>query len=457
MSPLARLRRWWRERRRRNAATQTAGAELREFVYLDDVSVYSLMASRLGAIATEFTDTEARTLANEVESSVEGSAWFAKGSVHGRTASSREQSSQVLRKSIVQTAFKDLYGLESGRLVLRASSGSPPGADAHELADLSVDGEWVVDPKTLVRGSLVEVEVELEAEAVFRVNAVVSAFLEIVQEDLEIFGVSAPQGIAEARAINRVLDRLLTGLVPIRGRAVNFAIVHAGGREVIVHRDLIDRLSDAERATAQPLFVVGVAEQRLFWKDIRRVLFSNARYRLFCRVSQTGLRDRWTPVKLTDVIKEIAPGFEGQLLNALGESTLSSMGEAVARSSDERRSSEETLMRAASSFARSIAEHHGRELTLDDSQRLVASAVAAGGSLESTDRRREFFGSLGRLIDNALAVSTPSEVAHDARIAATAAAGLGLGGTLAPSTPLALEPAAGLDRFLDTEVVAIYW
>ncbi len=84
---------------RDKAAAESADAPLRESVYLDDVSVYSLTASRLGSIATEFTDTETSTLGGEVESWLEGFGGFAKGSVRAKSSSSRVQSSQVLRKS----------------------------------------------------------------------------------------------------------------------------------------------------------------------------------------------------------------------------------------------------------------------------------------------------------------------------------------------------------------------
>jgi hypothetical protein len=47
----------FRQWRRRWAAKNEKGM-LREFVYLDEVSVYSLIASRLGPIAAEFTDTQ---------------------------------------------------------------------------------------------------------------------------------------------------------------------------------------------------------------------------------------------------------------------------------------------------------------------------------------------------------------------------------------------------------------
>jgi len=44
----------WRARLRvRKALKQSRGAERREFVYLDEVSVYSLITSRLGALTAE--------------------------------------------------------------------------------------------------------------------------------------------------------------------------------------------------------------------------------------------------------------------------------------------------------------------------------------------------------------------------------------------------------------------
>ncbi len=44
----------WRARLRvRKALKHSRGAERREFVYLDEVSVYSLITSRLGALTAE--------------------------------------------------------------------------------------------------------------------------------------------------------------------------------------------------------------------------------------------------------------------------------------------------------------------------------------------------------------------------------------------------------------------
>ena len=57
---------WFRNRTRtRSASSET----LREFVYLDEVSVYSLLASREHGIATQFTERQTAALNSEVGSS----------------------------------------------------------------------------------------------------------------------------------------------------------------------------------------------------------------------------------------------------------------------------------------------------------------------------------------------------------------------------------------------------
>src|SRR3569832_962441 len=102
MNRFTQFRAWLRRTRRKRAAKRLK-AMLREFVYLDEVSVYSLLASRLGPLATEFTDTERASLKIEAVG------------VGGGT----EVGSQVLRKSTVQTSFKELYELEISSLAMR--------------------------------------------------------------------------------------------------------------------------------------------------------------------------------------------------------------------------------------------------------------------------------------------------------------------------------------------------
>ena len=57
MSIASRLRDWLRAPKLRQVPENSTGL-LREFVYLDEVSVYSLLASRKQGIATEFSESQ---------------------------------------------------------------------------------------------------------------------------------------------------------------------------------------------------------------------------------------------------------------------------------------------------------------------------------------------------------------------------------------------------------------
>lgn len=306
----ARLRQW-----RRKQASRRQKSELREFVYLDEVSVYSLIASRLGPIAAEFTETETVSLQGEVGSSLGAGLGFAKAGVNSRVLDIHSQGSQVLRRSIVQTTFKELYELEMESLAMRPMSKDlkPPVIRSLDdfkaaSADLANDG-WIVDPDYLTRGQLLEVEVQLEADAIFRVSEVFSAISEIIEESPETFGLDSYVDLNQMKSIERIFGKLLVGLVPIRGRAMDYVVAEFGEKVWIVHRKILDELTNVEMPQALPLYVVGVAEHSLFWKDIRRILFSKARFRALCRMAQDGLQDSWTPVKLAHVLESVMPGL----------------------------------------------------------------------------------------------------------------------------------------------------
>ncbi|KAA0234619.1 MAG: ATP-dependent zinc metalloprotease FtsH [Acidimicrobiales bacterium] len=103
---------WRRRRRREKAAKDTTDAPLRECVYLDEVSVYSLLSSRIGALVTELTETETKSLTGEAEGIASSNVGIAKGEARARTEATSTRGTQVLRKSIVQTTFKELVEYE---------------------------------------------------------------------------------------------------------------------------------------------------------------------------------------------------------------------------------------------------------------------------------------------------------------------------------------------------------
>lgn len=463
MAIRSRLRNWWRRIRRKRAAKREA-APLREFVYLDEVSVYSLIASKLGAIATEFTETETTSLQTDLSSSVGGGVGLVKGEISSRTEASRVQGSQVLRKSIVQTTFKELYELEQPRFAMRCiPAGDQPPAITRldELertvqANGTLDG-WVIDPAELSRGRVVELEVELETESVYRVTAVLSSILEIVQEDLKVFGVDNYADLAQAGAVNRAIQKLLVGLIPVRGRAIDYDAVEIESKEWLVHKRLLESMTDQLQGRRQPLHLVGVAQESLFWKDIRRVLFADAPFRVLGRVSRPGLNSSWTPVKLVDVLKEVIPDFGAQV-DMIGRGALAAMGTAAAEFDEVEERARKSMRSALTGYALDLAERYGKTLSEEDLARALLPSDEDAGSFGSLKERREAFGKLTRYVEQEFEVEVDPLVAAQLRAGVLLDAGLDLQGR--PINRATSDLAAGSrpdERYLDAEFIAIYW
>ena len=434
---------------------------LREFVYLDEVSVYSLIASRLGPIAAEFTETETASLQGEIASSFSAGLAIAKGQVNSRTLTNQTHGSQVLRRSVVQTTFKELYELEVDSLALRPMSEDLKPPKICSLQDLvaaskAVDG-WVVDPERLTRGQLLEVEVQLEAEAIFRVSAVVSALLEMIQESPELFGLDRYGELVQARAVDRILAKLFVGLVPVRGHATDYEVVEFGEKEWIVHRRLLNELPVGNLLPTRPLYVVGVAEQSLFWKDIRRVVFSKARFRVLCRMAQDGIHDSWTPVKLAHVLEAVVPDLSNQIETA-GSGALAAMIDAS--KSDRSTERKKQLMREALvAYATSLATHHGLSITAQDLTKVGLPSEHHCTSFGSLQERREAFNAITTFLIERFDLAPDPLIAAQYRTAALLDVGFHFSGQVMPLMASDDGPSAASsgERFLDSEFVAIYW
>jgi hypothetical protein len=432
---------------------------LREFIYLDEVSVYSLLASRIGGIATEFSESETASLQSEIEASISGGvAPVAKGSLSSRLQSAQTFGSQVLRKAIVQTTFKELYEYEQARLRLRPVSredGEPPSRPTEVIraGQGATLVPWLIEPESLARGELVEVEVELSAEPIFRMSTVISALVELMRESDEL--ARAAGGAADLEqigAVANVIERLLVGLIPIRGRAIDYSVIEYDGREWIVHQRLAEHLL-AEGALRRELFLVGVADEALFWKDIRRVLFSDSRYRVLCRVSRPGIQESWTPVKLVEVLKNVLPDVAAQLDVA----TAGFVAAATAAEADATQAANEVgSVEWLAEYAARLAAQGGRELTPVERGEVVSAAVAHVGALSSVNGRVQALRAVAAFVAERFGVEVEAETAARLRepflVRLTPIADI----SASEARPPATDPGA-TGRFLDSEFVAMYW
>jgi hypothetical protein len=451
---------WCRRRRRRRAARRGGKADLREFVYLDEVSVYSLIASRTGAVPSEITETESALLRSELSSSIGAGAGVAKAEVGSTLEAQQSKGSQVVRKALVQSTFKELFDLESASLPLRSASpeGDPPApADGEALLALAGagPGPWVVSTDALHRGTLFELEVELEAEGIFRMSAMMTAFFEMVDENPKMLGSLSVPNLLDTFAVNKMLERLLAGLVPVRGRAVHHRYVEVGSKALIVHTSVLEAMGE-HGLPVQPLFVVGVAERELFWRDIRRVLFSGSRYSVLCRLGEEGTQASWTPVKLVDVLKEVSADLGEHIMEA---GSLLDRRRGGEQAGDDEAVRESAMRQALMIYALDLTRQYGHRGA--EEERAAREAPTASQSRSNVTRveRRAAFEELTKGLEETLGFEAEPLVAAQLWEAALSGAGFDLEGNLPEASVEASEDSSldEIPRYLDSDIVAIYW
>lgn len=456
------IRRWkqWRQRRREEPVAQRA-MELREFVYLDEVSIISLLSSRLGKLPSEFTDTLTNAKKAELNTSSEANAAIVKSRLGARYEASWTENSQVLSKATIQATFKRLYDEEEGSLVLQPvlSSNLPPSVDKIQrmLDSGASDSEmvsWFVEPAGLKRGQLAEVEVELQADPAFRVSAIVTTFKEITDESAELIAQADRPGFEKAIELNRVLEKLMAGLIPLKCRVVDYDIVTIGQEEYLIHRRALKQLPETQRPPTRPLYLVGVTEQSLFWKDIRRVLFSKARFRVLCRLNYDGLRTSWTPVKMVDVVGEITPDLEREM-DMFGPGALKTMMESSAMHGK----FVEPRMRALTTYSELLAQHLGLQLEEQDRRQIETLAGETADFLISVPEGRKAFTQIADFLVHRFSCDIDPTVSAQLRVKACHQNGLLPGGSAVRTETISVSGTTDRDeeRFIDGEIIAIYW
>jgi hypothetical protein len=428
---------------------------LREFVYLDEISVISLVASRRGAVPEAVTRSEAARDTAEISSKLAANAAVVKAELGSKLASESTKGVTTVAKSVVQTTFKDLREIEDEDLLLRVPRpGDPPtvlaATDLLRLATSAAGAGWIVDASELQRGKPIEVEVELETDPLFRTSTAISEVLSLMGEISDLVsGVTASE-LAEMKQFNKVLERLLAGLVPLRGRIVDYRLVAVRDHELIVHRRIVEDLG----LECCELTLVGVAARDLFWKDLRLVLFSGARYTVFCRMARTGVHRAWNPVKLAEALREIAPPLAEQL-QQLGPQLQNLMRSGVL--AELPAGGRESMMRQALIvYGQAGAAACGAtfsEAEMEAADLLTPDQCARHLDVES---QREAFAAVTSELRDRFEREFSSKEALDLRWAALTDAGL-VEGSDRPS-PANVALAVGSEqRLLEIEPVAIYW
>ena len=225
-------------------------SEKREFVYLDDVSVYSLLASTTGSITETLTQRELERSEKKAKASAGVQSL---GSGSGEWINVDESSSEVVRKSIIQSKFKELYEAREDEIWLSRYTNDEnvpitfaPGNNKLRGSVDDSDQLYIDDPgdiRRVERGDLVEIDVDLSAETIYNYYLAFESIREIVEENKQQFGVDDVESLREVETLIDLIDRLLVDSIPIVGIATEFCVLSIGAENYVISKDIAEELA----------------------------------------------------------------------------------------------------------------------------------------------------------------------------------------------------------------------
>ena len=425
---------------------------LREFVYLDEVSLRSLLSSQTGEVTDVKSEHQENALQAEIGSAIGTNVPLAvKSEITSRFQTSNSSTLQTSRKATVQSWFGELHACEGLRLI--ETRQSVDAVSTRDELEKITDPSLLANSSDLVRGNLVEFRVQLSADPVFRLGTMVSEFTGMAEDFPAMFAeANALQGLNDAIPVNKILQRLLAGLIPVRAQAVDHVAITIDDAEYVVHRNLLNGLNIQQT----PLEIVGVTEHLAYWKDIRRVLFSDAEFTVLGRISRSGLHPSWTPVKLVDLFSELTPDLVEQISSA---SLIPFDG---SRRTSSINPSDKQLAVALGHYKDALLHHAGKKLSAKQTTEVDERIEALQSHSASASLQRDAFAALRSFLTKC--VQFEIDAATDLKFRESARQQSSLpffpslsGNQSAPNPTFRDQPEGAPARLLDLEIIAIYW
>ena len=437
------LKRFWAWISRRKAR-EIKRSPFREFVYLDEISVLSLLVSREGELTEQIQ--EGRTQEDSVGSEIGSSLGTKDASISSKSTfqTKSSQSVQATRKASIQSQF--------GRLLQRVKEADllfPVGTTENidSTKKLLESKQVSTNVSHVTRGRLVELEVKLKADRLFSMGSIITEVAEMSADHPEVFGTDLGGVLpAEMNSFGKLLDRFMAGLVPIRSVVTNIRLYENDGEQYLVDADLACSLG----MQTKEIELVGVLEKDRFWKDMRRVLFSDATVTVLGRVSVDGISKTWTPVKLLDLFASTMPG---------GQDIVDSF-QNISFDDDVSTDDHQALVfeRALTEYARLLIASSNTNISSIRHDEINQVIQIHRSEWSSTESQLRAFHSVADQLDAYNITATPDEHAACRERARTHAGMSSLGDITAtqtsPAAPNSSQPDANL---VEVEVVAMYW
>lgn len=258
MKPLRRVRTWLLNRLLK--LEQRDSQTLREFVYVDEVSVKSLYASIYGGVLTE--RQESRSSDTKVGVDLHGA---------GSLGSGRTAGVQRTFNISTQSWFNEVRAqlARSDRLVKPSQ----------------------VREGAFCAGDFFELQIELTTSGTQKMSMVVDYMVNLEKAAPSLFG-SDDTNIRQVREMDALLQTILAGQVAIEGKIMD------NGRPLDVR-------------------LAALLSGESFWQDPVRVVSEGQRLTVLCRARRSAFVNSWDYVRAGGLIAEYIPGFELRSLDEM--------------------------------------------------------------------------------------------------------------------------------------------
>ena len=409
--------------------------QLREFIYLDEVSLQSLLVSLHGELTEKKSITDSTSNTRNVSGNIDTNNLAPlKLGFTAQYQSGKSSATQTETKATVQSWFRELY--ETPNIL-----GVQPLEDG--------DQDIIVKSSALQRGTLAELQVVLATDPYFNVVTSISEFFKLSENISEL------NGYSEIKWQIELLQQLLAGLIPIKAEILNYRALKTGDDTYLVHEDKVTGVSTSKIKVN----LVGVTELSAYWKDIRRVLFSNQEFRVLCRISRPGLVQDWNPIKLLDLFGNVFPQKEIHNVKEMLKLLSYNVDAASTAETDNDASSKMRL--ALEEYIKSSCEHAGGEIGSDEVEGIIKEVLKGNFDEGSMGDRKVLYEKVdGELVS--LKIDVPPNIRVTLRESSSEKAGLSHRlFTSAPSEVKKVEEkeekSVAEELFIEAEIIAIYW
>jgi hypothetical protein len=356
-----------------------------------------------------------------------------------------------VRRAVIQSNFRDLWRSDVGVLLHDTeSNGRTWKRQISTLPELKRElkslrkGKLAVELTSIKRGNILEMNIRLEADRLFKIITVGTNLLGLVDGKEELFGLLGKE-MDKASPTIQVLKELSVGLVPVCGISRSHCVIEVDGKSLVVATDVLAQGGEL-LASARELELVGFTEEGSYWRDLRRTLFSGSAYSAYVRVEKGATAQPWSPIKLADLFEGAVPG--------LGDAIVSSLQELEAGNPAHPDLSENEPLTDADRM-RGFAEDLAREFAVTPNPEAIENGIeeaasALSGAVSVTERRRAY----DLLVDIIIGDGADRELVRRVRatwidrVAPARVAGQGKAATEAESRP----PVQ-----LEVGFVALYW